>query len=229
MRRHVMGLWGVAFAALASVAALAPAGAQSSAPVTVKWSTQAIVHMSLTPNYFTGFGQVKAVFGAQPAPTHGPNAGPAVGQGDVDFGNILAGINYIYKYAVHVNVTSNDSSGFKLYGEGAGVFYNSTDASSQPIASTLFYANSTSGAPADGNTGFTPGLPFQQTTGIVTPAQPNPAATPSINYGGTYPSQPVATSVLSNSDFYYDYLLKVPVTATAGQYFVWVVYTVVAN
>src|SRR5579862_9010232 len=98
MRRHVMGLVGVVFAAFAFTTALVPAGA-TSASATVKWSTQAIVHMSLTPNYFTGFGQVKAVFGAQPTPTHGPNAGPGVGAGDVDFGNILAGDDYLYKYA----------------------------------------------------------------------------------------------------------------------------------
>lgn len=227
MRQHVMGLWGVAFAVVAFATALVPAGAQSSAPMHVKWSTQAVVHMSLTPNYFTGFGQVKAAFGTQPAPTHGPNAGPAVGQGDVDFGNIIAGINYIYKYATHINVTTNDSNGFKLYGEGAAQFVNSTDSTSTNLNSTLFYVNSTSGSPADTNTGFSPGLPFQNTSGIVTGGSYNSAA--SINYGGSYPSQPVANSAIPSQDLYYDYLLKVPVTATPGLYFVWVVYTVVPN
>lgn len=223
-----MGWMGAAFALLAIVAAFVPASAQTTAPTTVKWSTQAIVHMSLTPNYFTGFGQVKAVFGTQPAPTHGPNAGPAVGTGDIDFGNILAGTNYIYKYAAHVNVTTNDSNGFKLYGEGAAAFFNTTDSTSTPLNSTLFYANSTSGAPADANTGFTPGLPFQQTSGVVTGGTYG-SASASINYGGSYPSQPVASSLVPSNDYYYDYLLKVPVTATSGLYFVWVVYTVVPN
>jgi len=219
---------GMALTLTAFVSALLPAKAAGpTAQTTVKWNAQALVSMSLTPNYFAGFGQVKAVFGTQPAPTHGPNAGPAAGQGDIDFGNLLSGTNYIYKYAAHINVSTNDASGFKLYGEGAANFYNTTDSSSQPIASTLFYTNSTSGAPADGNTGFSPGLPFQNTSGVVTPAQPNPAATPSINYGGSYPSSPVATSIASVADFYYDYLLKVPATATPGQYFVWIVYTVV--
>lgn len=227
MRRHVFGLMGAMVALLAFAGALLPAQAAGpTGQTTVKWDTQALVSMSLTPNYFTGFGQMKAVFGTQPAPTHGPNAGP-VGQGDIDFGNVLTATNYIYKYAAHLNVSTNDPSGFKLYGEGAADFYNSTDGSSVPIASTLFYVNSTSGSPADTNNGFAPGLPFQNTSGIVSPAQPNPAATPSINYGGSYPSNPVATSVASVADFYYDYLLKVPATATTGKYFVWIVYTVV--
>ena len=229
MRRHVLGLVGAVCALVAFAAALSPAGAQTTATSQVKWSTQAIVHMSLTPNYFTGFGQVKAVFGAQPAPTHGPNAGPAVGAGDVDFGNILTGITYLYKYAAHVNVTTNDSSGFKVYAEGGADFYNTADATTTPLSSTLFYVNSTSGAPADPNTGFSPGLPFQKTGSIVVG---NSYAGPvSINYGGAYPSQAIATSGTANGDFYYDYLLKMPVspTTTSGLYFVWVVYTVVAS
>lgn len=225
MKRPHLGLIGAVLAVAAFASALVPAGAQTTGQINVKWSTQAIVSMSFTPNYNTGFGQVKAVFGTQPAPTHGPNAGPGVGQGDIDFGNVLSGTNYIYKYAAHVNVTTNDPSGFKLYGEGAANFYNATDATSQALSSTLFYANSV--ASGDSNTGYTPGFPFQNTSGIVSPSQPNPSATPSINYNGSYPSYPVATNMSPTGDFYYDYLLKVPQTATSGQYFVWVVYTVV--
>jgi hypothetical protein len=51
----------------------------------------------------------------------------------------------------------------------------------------------------------------------------------SINYAGSYPSQSIATSATANNDYYYDFLLKTPVTATPGLYFVWVVYTVVAQ
>ncbi len=230
MKRHFRDLMGVLIAAVAIAAAFAPSGVRAaSGNVTVKWQTQYLVSMSLTPNYYTGFGQVKAVFGTQPAPTHGPNAGPAVGQGDVDFGNLLAGITYIYKYATHLNVTTNDPSGFKVYGEGAAAFYNQTDSSSLPLNTTLFWLNSTSGSPADSNTGFTPGQPFEQTGGVVAPAQPNYGTPPTINYGVTYPSIPVATSITPTKDLYYDYVLKVPPTATQGQYFVWIVYTVVPN
>lgn len=231
MKRYLMGLMGVAFAIIAIAVAFSPAAAASSSvsgTTLVKWSTQAIITMSLTPNYASGFGQVKAVFGTQPAPTHGPDA-TGVGQGSVDFGSLLSGTDYIYKYAAHLHVVTNDVSGFLLYGEGAADFYNTNDGSSQLLASTLYFANSTSGSPADPNNGFTPGFPFQNTSGVVSPAQPNPNATPSINYNGTYPSSPVATSANASNDFYYDYLMKVPVAATAGKYFVWIVYTVVAQ
>lgn len=231
MKRLGTGLMGVLIAIVAVAAAMAPSGVRAAptSPVVVKWDTQSLVSMTLTPNYYTGFGQVKAVFGTQPAPTHGPNAGPGVGQGDVDFGNVLSGATYIYKYASHLNVSTNDASGFKLYGEGAAAFYNQTDGTSQPLSSTLFWANSTSGSPSDPNNGFTPGQPFQQTTGIVSPAQPNFPTAPTINYGGSYPASPVAFSSTPTRDFYYDYILKVPPTATGGQYFVWIVYTVVPN
>src|SRR5580704_12720943 len=77
--------------------------------ITVKWSTLPRVVITLTPNYAAGFGQVKAVIGAQPAPTHGPNA--VADGGTVDFGNIEAGLSYLYKYATHLNVVSNDPNG----------------------------------------------------------------------------------------------------------------------
>jgi len=229
MKRFVLGLMGVAVAGLAAIAALAPAAAAGpTANAIVKWDTQAIITVSLTPNYAAGFGQVKAVFGTQPTPTHGPNAGPGVGAGDVDFGNLLSGDDYIYKYAAHVNVTTNDPNGFKLYGEGAADFTNNTDSTTYSLSSVLFYANSTSGVPADSNNGFTPGLPFQATAGAVAGGGfAGPPAT--INYGGSYPSTPVANSAAATGDFYYDYLMKVPSAATPGQYYVWVVYTVVGS
>src|SRR5579859_2326736 len=148
MKRFVLGLMGIA---MASIAAISTAAAQNTGTEHVKWNAQAIISLTLTPNYFTGFGQVKAVFGAQPTPTHGPNAGPGVGQGDIDFGNVLSGTDYLYKYAAHLNITSNDSNGFKVYGEGAADFQLDAGGGAQPVSSTLFYLPSTSGAPADPN------------------------------------------------------------------------------
>ena len=232
MKRLVMGLMGVALAGIATLAAVAPAtAAPGSDTLNVKWATQAILKLSLTPNYASGFGQVQAVFGTQPAPTHGPNA--SSGGGAVDFGNIEAGNTYIYKYAAHVNVETNDPNGVKLFGEGLAAFTDNTaPTNTYALNSTLFYANSTSGSPADGNTGFTPGFPFQQTTGI--PTNPgysvNGVGSPAISYGGLYPAVPVGTSGATGSlDFYYDYIMKVPPAAVAGQYYVWIVYTVVGN
>ena len=217
MRRLIGGLVVIAM----GIAALSPASAKVvSSPTTVKWHSTSIVRLTLTPNYNVGYGSILATFGVQPAPTHGVDA-PGVGVGAVDFGTVLAGDAYIYRYAVHLNVFTNSSTGFNLYGEGAADFFNQNDATTVPVSQTVYYVHSTPSG--DTNTGFTPGLPFQKTTAPVTGS--GFAVTPTINYGA-YPS-PVASTSLATTDLYYDYLMKVPPTATAGSYFVWVVYTVV--
>jgi hypothetical protein len=192
--------------------------------ITVKWATLPHVTIVLTPNYVTGFGQVPATIGTQPAPTHGPSA--SLGSGSVDFGNIEAGKNYIYKYATHLNVVSNDPNGVNVYGEGAADFVNTTDASSVPISQAVYYLSSTSGSPADGNTGFSPGTPFMKTSGVVSGGG-YAGPPPTIAYT-VYPA-PIASSTTPAADFYWDYQLKPPPTATSGQYYVWIVYTVVVK
>jgi hypothetical protein len=192
--------------------------------ITVKWETLPRVVITLTPNYVTGFGQVPATIGTQPAPTHGPNA--SLGAGSVDFGNIEAGVNYIYKYATHLNVVSNDPNGVNVYGEGAADFTNNTLGTTVPLSQAVYYLTSTSGTPADANTGYSPGTPFMKTGGVVSGGGYN-GTPPTIAYT-TYPA-PIASSTQANQDFYWDYLLKPPPTATGGQYYVWIVYTVVAK
>jgi hypothetical protein len=219
--------WFVAAAMLAVAAALAnphASAATVSTPVSVKWSTQAIVRIALTPNYASGFGQIPAVIGTQPAPTHGPGA-TGVGAGSVDFGSVLAGKNYLYKYATHLNVTSSDTNGVNVYGEGAAMFTNQTDSSTYAVSSSMFFLTSTSGT-ADNNTGFSPSVPFQQTSGAVTGGG-SPASPPTIAYT-VYPA-PISTSSVPDSDFYYDYQMHVPGAATSGNYFIWIVYTVVGK
>ena len=195
----------------------------ASDPIHVHWKPTAIVRVTLTPNYNAGFGQVVAIIGSQPAPTHGPNA--VLNGGSVDFGDVLAGKNYLYKYAVHLNVQSNSTTGLNVYGEGAAAFFNQADSSSVPISQAVYWLNSTSGSPADNNTGFSAAVPFQQTGGAVTGG--SFAVPASIAYT-VYPA-PISQSALANTDFYYDYQLHVPGAATGGDYFVWVVYTVVAR
>ena len=210
---------------LAAALILAPLRAPAvGAPITVHWNASALIRVTLTQNYYAGFGAVLAKFGPQPTPTHGPDA-LGVGLGAVDFGSVLAGDSYLYKYAAHLNVASNDTSGVNVYGEGAADFFNTADSTTVPISQTLYYLNSTNGSSADPNTGFSPGFPFQKTSGAVTGN--GQFTTPSIAYT-TFPG-PIATSATENSDFYYDYQLKVPATATTGLYYVWVVYTVVGR
>jgi len=206
----------IALMALLPVAVLA-----STASTIVTWRTNAIVKMTLTPNYNSGFGAVPAVIGAQPAPTHGPNA--IFDGGSVDFGNIEAGKTYLYKYAVELNVTTNSSTGFNIYGEGAADFYNLADGSTQPISQTVYYLPST--ASSDPNTGFSAGAPFYKTTNSVTPA--SYSTPPTISYS-SYPT-PIAQSLSATGTYYYDYEVKVPSSATNGHYYVWIVYTAVAK
>lgn len=200
-------------------AAPAPASANANASATVQWYAQAIVQMTLTPNYASGYGSVKATFGTQPAAVAGPGA--CLQGCAVDFGSVMAGDSYLYKYATHLNVVTNDPNGFKLYGEGAADFTNTSDGSSTLLNQTLYYLPSA--ASNDTNTGFSAALPFYRTAGAV--SGNSFATAPTIAYA-TFPG-PMTTVSSSSSDLYYDYQLKVPSQATGGQYYVWIVYTVV--
>ncbi|MGC2131370.1 MAG: hypothetical protein WA629_14895 [Candidatus Aquilonibacter sp.] len=224
MKRYLLGFIGAIFAATALIAVLSPAGAATTAgTVNVKWHQLPIINFTLTPNYNAGYGAVLATFGTQPAPTAGPGA--SLKGGTVDFGKTISGDTYLYKYAAHLQVTTNDSAGFLVYGEAAAVLTNNTDSSTYP-GQFLYYLPS--GVSSDSNTGFTPGLPFSATTGLVSgnidiPGPPGA----SISYG-SYPMW-MADSTTPNNDFYYDYQFKVPGTATGGNYYIWIVYTVVGE
>lgn len=199
-----------------------PATASSAtSSLTVQWYAQAVVKFALTPNYSSGYGTVKAVFGTQPAPS--PGTGACLQGCAIDFGNVLAGTDYLYKYAAHLNIQTNDTNGVNIYGEGAADFYNQNDATSVPLNQAVYYLTSTSGG-TDSNTGFSAAFPFYRTSGAVSGNSFGTA--PSITYA-TYPAPITATTSAVTSDFYYDYQLKVPPTATNGAYYVWIVYTVV--
>ncbi len=224
MKRYLLGFMGTIFAALALVVVLSPAGAATATgKVNVEWHALPIIHFTLTPNYYTGYGSVLATFGTQPAPTHGPGA-TGVGLGTVDFGTTLSGDTYLYKYAAQLTITTNDSNGFFVYGEAATAITNNTDMTTYP-AQALYYLSS--GATSDSNTGFTPGLPFAQTGGVVSGGGDNVGTPATITYS-SYPN-PVAQTNTANGNFYYDYQFKVPGTATGGNYYVWIVYTVVGQ
>jgi hypothetical protein len=225
MKRYLLGVMGAIFAAMALTAVLSPAAAATATgTVNVKWHVLPVINFTLTPNYFSGYGAVKAVFGTQPAPTHGPGA-TGVGSGTVDFGTTIAGDTYLYKYAAELTVTTNDSSGFYVYGEGAANLVNNTDSTQYTLSQALFYLPSE--ATSDSNTGFTPGLPFSNTSGAVSGGADSISNPATISYA-SYPI-PIATSSTANGNFYYDYQFKVPPTATNGNYYVWIVYTVVGQ
>lgn len=224
MKRYLLGFMSAIFGATALLVNLSPANATTaSGNLDVTWHTLPVIHFTLTPNYNTGYGAVLATFGTQPTPTAGPGASPS--GGTVDFGTTIAGDTYLYKYAVELAVTTNDANGFDVYGEAATMITNNTDSTQYP-AQALFYLPS--GATSDSNTGFTPGLPFSQTSGTVSGSVDNPGPPGATITYGVFPN-PIAQSAIPNNKFYYDYQFKVPPTATAGNYYVWIVYTVVGQ
>lgn len=200
---------------IAILVTLQPLGA--SAQVIVKWKPIAALKLVLVPNYASGFGPIKATFGAPGAPT--PGAGASYQGGAVDFGTVLTGTNYLYRYAAHVNVQTN-GNGFNLFAEGSGDFTGTgaNTGNSLPINQTIYYLQSTDGSGGDPNSGFSPATPFQKTT--------QPGATynnGTINYL-VYPA-PIASYSLQNADLYYDFQMKIPGSASLGTYYVYVVYT----
>ena len=210
-------LWlGIAFA----IAAGAPAVAQVTGTTTVRWYANKIVRFNLTPNYATGFGTVKGGFGAPPPPSPGPNA--LFQGGSVDFGTVIAGQEYLYRYAAHVAVQTN-APGFALYAEGSADFTGTGANAGNTLSlnQTIFFLNSTAGG-GDSNTAFSPSTPFQKTSQAG--ASYN---NPTINYA-SYPA-PVVNGPSGTVDYYFDYQMKPPSNASIGAYYVYVVYTVVPS
>jgi hypothetical protein len=218
-------------AALAVLTVLAahpnPAGAQATntnGSVRVLYKVPPSINLTIATNYQSGYG-----------PTGGTGSGTAVAAGStaasgvVDFGTVVQGYNYLYKYAAQVSVTTNDSSGFSLYAEGSADFNASI-----PVANSLFWMLS-----GTGNTQYT-GAPtahsFQTTASPVTIPGANNATT--IAYPGGlppasaliwhYPSTTIGQPGNAVSQGY-DYKMSVPAAASISTYSIYIVYTAVAS
>ena len=212
-----VALWmAAAFAAVSYAPALA---LTTSGATTVRWYANKIVRFNLTPNYAAGFGTIKGGFGTgSTTPAPGPAA--LLQGGSVDFGTVLTGNDYLYRYAAHVNIQTN-APGFSVYAEGSADFTGTgaNAGNTLPIAQTIYWLNSTAGG-GDPNTAFSASTPFQKTT------QPGASYNnPSITYA-TYPA-PAFTGSGTSADYYFDYQMKLPSTASIGAYYVYIVYTVV--
>lgn len=217
--KYVIGI-ALALALAAPLPAFAaPTTANGTAVITYK--VQPSLKFTLTPNYASGFGAVKAQFGTQPSPVAG--SGATFGGGAVDFGNVQAGADYLYKYAAHLNVLTS-AAGFNVYGEGTADFTGTgaNTGNTLPINQTIFFLKSTDGVSPDTNTGYSPSQAFLKTT-----ASGATYNNPTINYA-SYP-MPIYTSGVSTGDLYYDYELKLQSAANLGTYFVYITYTVVTT
>jgi hypothetical protein len=215
MRRIVLGL-GLAIAA--ALASTSYSDAQSNGAAKASWKVLPSINASVTPNYQTGFGPAGGTgSGATPA----PGSAAVLDGGYVDFGTIVAGYQYIYKYAAQVQVKTNDSSGFKVFAEGTSEFIGTSN--TLTMNSVLFWMLSGSS-----NTQYSAATPFQTTN--------NTGDTPT-NGGNnvTFANGPPSSTLIYSSSTGgtslqgFDYQIRVPDSVPADTFTATVVYTAVAN
>jgi len=216
MRRIVLGL------GLAIAAALASGGysdAEQNGAAKATWKVLPSINASVTPNYQTGFGpQGGTGSGASPA----PGSAATLDGGYVDFGTVVAGYQYVYKYAAQVKVMTNDALGFKVFAEGTSEFTGSLG-STITMDSVLFWMLSSSG-----NTQYSAATPFYTTN--------NTGDTPTngglnVTFANGPPSQTLiySSSTQGTSTQGFDYQIRVPETVATDTFTAIVVYTAVAN
>ena len=208
----------------ASIASAAASSPPSFGSAMLNYKILPTVKAQVIPNYLSGYGPSGGL-GSGVTPTPGPNA--SLQGGTVDFGNVVVGYQYLYKYAAQVNVQTNDSAGFVVYAEGATDFNGSNPVPAPPtypIFSTLYWLASTAS-----NTPFSPATSFNKTGG-------NPIAGGSggIDYSGTG-GVPSPMSVVwknltaGNLSQGFDYQLRLSGSVPASQFNVYIVYTVIGN
>ena len=218
-----------AFTVLLVTAVLAPAaalasGATSYGSAIVNYKILPSVHAQIVPNYLTGFGPQGGVgSGSTPA----PGAGAVLNGGTVDFGNVVVGYQYLYKYAAQISVQTNDNAGFVVYAEGATDLNGSNPVptpSTYAIFHTLYWLNS-----GGGNTPYSPAKSFVKTAG-----NPIAGGALGIDYSGVG-GKPSAGSVVwsypvsGNVSQGFDYQLRLPGDIPTSQFNVYIVYTVIGN
>jgi hypothetical protein len=200
----------------------APPGTMGSAQV--KYRVLPLVKLTVVPNYQSGFGpQGGTGSGATPA----PGALAVLDSGTVDFGNLIAGFQYLYKYAALVTVQTNDTAGFIVYAEGSTDLNGSNPVPSPPtfpINQALFWMVSSTG-----NSPFSAATPFNSTTSPVS----NGGQTITYAVGPPASSQIWSNPTGGTVTQGYDYQLRLPTSITPAanstQFNVYVVYTVVGN
>jgi hypothetical protein len=190
----------------------------------IKYKINPTVRAQVIPNYLSGFGPVGGL-GSGQTPVVG--AGAVLGGGTVDFGNVVVGYQYLYKFAAQVSVQTNDAAGFVVYGEGATDLNGSNPVPTPatfPLAQTLFWLISNAS-----NSPFSPAHTFNRTGGA-----PLAGGSGGIDYSGTGGQPPPMAVIWSNPTSGnvsqgYDYQLRLSGTIPASQFNVYIVYTVIGN
>jgi hypothetical protein len=216
-----------ALAALLTAVMLAPVPAFAGTAygsAQVNYKVLPTVHAQIVPNYATGFGP-QGGFGSGSTPAAG--AGAVLNGGTVDFGNVVVGYQYIYKYAAQLSVQTNDAAGFVVYAEGATDWNGSNPVptpATWPILHTLYWLTSNAS-----NTAYTPAKSFAKTAGA-----PIAGGALGIDYSGVG-GKPSAGSVVwsypgsGNVTQGFDYQLRLPGSIPTSQFNLYIVYTVIGN
>jgi hypothetical protein len=204
-----------------------PTVAENFGSVNMTWKTVPLISMTIEPNYQTGYGPTG---GTGSGSTPAPGGLASAGGGWIDFGNVVQGYDYLYKYALKASVMTNDFSGFSLYAEGAADSVGETDSAIMPLNTTLYWLTSSSG-----NNPFSTATAFQKTSGAVTGCPvTGPPATCTIGYTTyptpiwSYPNETIGQpgNVVSQG---YDYELRLAGATHIEKFYVWIVYTAVGN
>jgi hypothetical protein len=200
------------------------ASADTAGSAQIKYKINPTVRAQVIPNYLSGFGPVGGLGSGQ---TPAVGAGAVLGGGTVDFGNVVVGYQYLYKFAAQVSVQTNDAAGFVVYGEGATDLNGSNPVpvpATFPLAQTLFWLISNAS-----NSPFSPAHTFNRTGGV-----PLAGGSGGIDYSGTGGQPPPMAVIWSNPTSGnvsqgYDYQLRLSGTIPASQFNVYIVYTVIGN
>ena len=215
----------VAAALILSTAPAFAAGTPATGSTQLSYKVLPSVKAQVIPNYLSGFGPTGGL-GSGTATAAGPSA--VLGGGTVDFGTVVVGFQYLYKYAAQVNVQTNDKAGFNVYAEGATDLIGSNPVPSPatfPLAQTLFWLVSNAG-----NSSFSPAQTFTKTTG--TPLGVNGSGGIDYSGQGGLPSAGAlvwASSTNGNLSQGYDYQLRLSGAIPVSQFNVYIVYTVIGN
>jgi hypothetical protein len=201
------------------------AGTPAMGSAQINYKVNATVKAQVIPNYMSGFGPQGGT-GSGSAAAPGPAA--VLNGGTVDFGNVVVGYQYLYKYAAQINVQTNHRAGNVVYAEGATDLNGSNPVPTPatfPLSQTLFWLVNSSG-----NTPYSSATSFNRTGGM--PIGLNGAN--GIDYSGTggVPSGGSAvwnSAAPGNLSQGFDYQLRLSGATPISQFDVYIVYTVVGN
>lgn len=173
-----------------------------------------LTSLAITPNYQSGFGPVYFSYSTVPlhegyrASAPSPGLSAALNGGDVDFGSVQQAEDYLYQYAVKLNVSS--PAGFSVYTAASSDLIGSSG--TLPVSTHLFWLPTALSNGGDVNNTYTSAsTPFQlDTTGAT-------------NATSIYASNSAAAGLA------YDYILRLANSDPLGSYATNIVYTVVAH